>query len=111
MVVAVVAVLAAVGIAWTVWIALDTATPNVSGRLDTYHVVSDTEASFTLSVERRDPSQTASCRVIAQADNFERVGELSIEIPPGDRELVRLDGELRTFRRAVSVSLDGCVIR
>lgn len=106
-----VALLAVAGLAWTVWAGLDMATPPVSGRLDTYQVVSDTDARFTISVQRPDPSQPAMCRVIAQADNFERVGELAVEVPPGDEELVRLEGELRTFRRAVSVSLDGCSVR
>lgn len=106
----VVALLAVAGLSWTVWTGLDMATPAVAGRLDTYDVISDTETRFTLSVERPDPSQAATCRVIAQADNFERVGELSVEIPPGDQQLIRLDVELRTFRRAVSVSLDGCTV-
>lgn len=109
--VVVVALLAAVGLAWTVWAGLDMATPAVSGRVDTYEVVSDTEVLFTLSVERPDPSQPAMCRVIAQAANFERVGELSVEVPPGDVELIRLEGRMRTFRPAVSVSLDGCTVR
>ena len=103
-----IALVAALGIGWVVWVGVDHATPSVSGRLDTFEIVDDTEAEFTLRVERRDLSATAQCRVIAQADNFERVGELMITVTPDQPELVVIHDTIRTFRRATSVSLDGC---
>lgn len=95
-------------VAWVVWVGITMATPAVSGRLNTFRVESDTQVHFTVTVERTDPSRTASCRVIAQAENFERVGEMSVDVPPGTATRVEVEERMRTFRRATSVSLDGC---
>lgn len=100
--------LAVIGVGWVVWVGVDHATPQVSGRLDTYEVVSDDSAHFTLRIERTDLDATANCRVIAQAENFERVGELTFVVGPDEPGLVVIDETIKTFRRAVSVSLDGC---
>lgn len=100
--------LAVIGVGWVVWVGVDHATPQVSGRLDTYEIVDDTKAHFRLRVERTDVTATANCRVIAQSENFERVGELMVVVGPDQPELVVVDETIKTFRRAVSVSLDGC---
>lgn len=104
----VVAVIAVVGLGWLIWAAAAHANPAVSGAVNVWHVASDTEATFTLTVERPDPSVTASCRVIAQASNFETVGEKTITVPGGSDKLVDVRDSLRTIRRATSVSLDSC---
>lgn len=105
---ALVAALAAGFVAWAVWAGFAIATPAVSGRLNTFQIESDSQVHFTLTIERTDPGSKAVCRVIAQADNFERVGEMSVEVPPGTASRVEVEQRMKTFRRATSVSLDGC---
>ncbi|MFX4272479.1 DUF4307 domain-containing protein [Propionibacteriaceae bacterium Y1685] len=106
--IALIAVFAAAAVALVIWIGIDHATPGVEGRINTWTITSDASAEFTLTVDRADPSAAATCRVIAQADNFERVGELAVQVPPGGERLTEVADTLKTFRRATSVSLDGC---
>ena len=73
----IIVVVAAVFVGWVAWAGVGLATPAVSGRINSFEIESDTASAFHLTVERRDPSVTAVCRVIAQADNFERVFDSS----------------------------------
>jgi hypothetical protein len=106
--IAVVAVVAAIGIGWLLWAAYEHARPAVGGDVHVFSIESDQKVTFTLTVQRRDPSVPASCRVIAQAGNFETVGEKTISVPGGKATLVDLPGELRTIRQATSVSVSQC---
>ncbi|MGJ3507560.1 DUF4307 domain-containing protein [Enemella sp. A6] len=102
-------VLAAVSLTWLVITAGRQSQPPVSAQVTTFDIVSDREAKYELTVQRPDPSVEASCTLIAQATNHERVGEiLDLRIPPSEHELVRVRGSIETFRRATSVSLEGC---
>lgn len=104
----IVAVVAAGFLGWLVWAGLFHASPIVSGRVSAYAVLSDTQTTFTLTVQRPDPTVPAHCRVIAQATDFETVGSKTYDIPATDSGLVDLNETLNTFRRATSVSLDSC---
>jgi len=104
----IIVVVAAVFVGWVAWAGVGLATPAVSGRINSFDIESDTASAFHLTVERRDASVTAVCRVIAQADNFERVGELSVEVPPGTSTRIEVNDRIKTFRRPTSISLDGC---
>jgi hypothetical protein len=104
----VVGVVAAVGIGWLLWTAAVHSQPPVSGEVRLWEVVSDDEVSFTLTVDRRDPSQPVSCRVTAQAPNHETVGDKTVEVGPADSRLVDVQDTVRTLRRATTVSLDRC---
>jgi hypothetical protein len=106
--IAVVAAIAAVGIGWLLWAAYVHAQPAVSGAVHVWNVDSDQKVSFTLTVERRDPSVPSSCRVIAQATNFETVGEKTIGIGPARDTVVDVPTSMRTIRRATSVSVGQC---
>ncbi|MFW6597288.1 DUF4307 domain-containing protein [Propionibacteriaceae bacterium Y2011] len=99
---------AALALAWVVWAGLAMATPAVDAQVTRFEVLSDTEARFTATVQRHDTGVAARCRVIAQADNFERVGEVTIELAPGGSELTEVEQTMRTFRRATSLSVDRC---
>nr|WP_156609918.1 DUF4307 domain-containing protein [Auraticoccus cholistanensis] len=107
--VATLAVLAAVVLAWLLWAASSQASPPVSGRVDHY-VISDDRVDVTVSIQRPDPSVAVSCLVVAQAQNFERVGEVRVELGPGTEEQVRREVPVQTFRRAAAASLDGCQV-
>lgn len=104
----VVAVVAAIGIGWLLWAAYEHARPAVSGDVHVFSIDSDQSVSFTLTVQRRDPSVPASCRVIAQAKNFETVGEKTISVPGARTSVVDVPQRMKTIRQATSVSVSQC---
>ena len=61
-----------------------------------------------LTVQRSDPSVVATCRVIAQATDFQPVAEQQVPVPVSSAELVDVTLELTTLRRATSASVSGC---
>lgn len=100
--------LAVLGLAWLGWAASTGANPAVSGRVDGFEVLSTTDMRVELSVERQDPSRAAECFLFAQALSYERVGELTFRVEPGDTPLTRLEVTVRTFKRATAVTLESC---
>lgn len=108
---AVLGLVAAVGLVWLVWAALANARSDVSGQLRLWQIDSDSRATFTLTVDRPDPSVPVSCRVIAQAENFETVGEKTILLGRTRASLIDVHDSMRTLRRATSVSLSRCWTR
>jgi hypothetical protein len=99
---------AAVGLTWLVWAAWEQSRPAVSGQVHLWRIESDSRATFSLTVDRRDPSLPVSCRVIAQAQNFETVGEKTVDIGPTKAKLVAVSDSLRTLRQATSISVSSC---
>ena len=95
-------------ISYVVWVASHRANPPVTGRIDSFQVVSDNEMRATLAVDRPDPSQAAKCFLIVQAVSYDRVGERWIEIPPGTEQVTRVDVSLRTFKRGTAISVESC---
>lgn len=108
LVIVAVSLVAAVGLGWLIWAAAVHSQPAVSGAVHVWKVASDSSVTFTLTVERPDPSVAATCRVIAQATNFETVGEKTINVAAGSNRLTDVHDSLRTIRRATSVSLSSC---
>lgn len=100
--------LAAVGLGWLIWAATIGANPAVSGRITAFEVLSTTQTHATLLVQRPDPAVPATCLVVAQATNYERVAELNVDVPSGTEQIVMIDIQLRTFKQATSVWLDRC---
>ena len=94
--------------AWIGWVAMDGATPPVAARVDTFEVVSDTEVTVTVTLEREDPALAARCLLFVQAVSYERVGELQVEVPADGQPVTRQDLTVRTFKRGTSASLEGC---
>ena len=108
--VALVAVVAAAGLVWLIWAALFHATPAVASQMSGFRVVSDTEIVVTLTVDRRDPAQPVSCRVVAQDKDFAPVGEQQVEVPGATARVVNTEVRLVTLRRAVTATVTGCEI-
>lgn len=99
--------LATAGAAWLVWAGLHGATA-VTGRVDAFTVQSDSQIDVTLTIDRPDPSRGAQCQLYAQAVTYDRVGELTLTVPPGGEQLTRQHIELRTFKRATTAVIDSC---
>lgn len=104
-----VGLLTVAALTWLIWTATVRSNPPVSGQVATYTVVSDTQLDLTLTVDRPDPSLPVVCTVFAQAENFERVAELPVEVGASEHRVVDVPVSLTTFRRATSASLDRCV--
>ena len=101
-------VLAMVGVAWLVWAGGHGATGVVTARVDAFSVRSDSLIDVTVTIERPDPSRGAECRLYAQAVSYDRVGELTVTVPPGGEALTRREIPLRTFKRATTAVIDSC---
>ncbi|MDQ3628332.1 MAG: DUF4307 domain-containing protein [Actinomycetota bacterium] len=105
--VAIVCVVAGLGVGWVVWAAADNADRPVNAELQSYEVTGDTTTEVTLVMDRRG-SKALECVVYAQAADHSTVGELVIEIPPGDPGRLTITDTITTQRRAVNGVLRDC---
>lgn len=101
-------VLAVAGVAWLVWAGGHGAIEAVTARVDSFVVRSDAQIDVTVTIDRPDPSRGATCQLYAQAVTYDRVGELTVTVPPGGERLTRQQIELRTFKRATTAVIDSC---
>jgi len=101
---------AVLGLTWLVWTALLHSRPMVAAQVVTFRIDSDTSVSATISVERRDPSVPVTCRVLAQAADFQPVGEQQVSIAASSDRLVDVNLMLTTLRRATAVVVKGCIV-
>jgi hypothetical protein len=99
-----------IALTWLVWTALLHSRPAVDAQVLTFRIDSDTSVSATISVERRDPSAPVTCRVLAQAVDFQPVGEEEVSIAPSSDRLVGVSLTLTTLRRATAVVVKGCTV-
>lgn len=104
----IVAVLAAVLLSWTLWTAWLHAEPDVSGQVPSFTFPSDHVAELTLTVQRRDPSIPATCRVIVQSTNHATVGQKDISVSGNGIKLANVTDTIRTLQRGTSVSVTEC---
>ena len=109
-VVVLVAVGAAVGLGWLIWAGLVNATPAVAGQVSGFQVVSDTEIVVTLTVDRRDPAQPVTCRVLASGQDFAPVGEQQVEVPGARARVMNTEVRLVTLRRALTATVEDCQV-
>ncbi len=105
--VAVASVIAVLGVAWVVWAAADSSDQPVNAELQSYEVTGDTTTEVTLVLDRRG-SERLECVVYAQAEDHSTVGELVIDVPPGDPGRLRITDTIITQRRAVNGVLREC---
>ncbi|MFV0428961.1 MAG: DUF4307 domain-containing protein [Arachnia sp.] len=103
-----VVLLAAVAI--VVWAGIVNSNPPVAAMVRSFDVTSPEATSAEIVIQRSDPSQAAECFVYAQAVSFERVGEMTLEVPPGEKELTVVTIEVKTVKEATSLSVTDCRI-
>ena len=99
----------AVALAWLIWAALFHSRPVVASQVSAFTVVSDTAIDVTLTVDRRDPAQPVTCRVLAQAADFSPVGEQQVAVPGTSARVVNQKLTLVTLRRAATATVEGCI--
>ena len=95
---------------WLVWTALLHSRPVVAGEVVTFRIDSDTSIAATISVERRDPSLPVTCRVLAQAADFQPVGEQLVPVAASSDHVVNASVVLTTLRRATAVVVRDCTV-
>jgi Domain of unknown function (DUF4307) len=98
------------GMTWLVWTALQHSRPAVAAYVQAFRIDSDTAVAVTITVERRNPSVPATCRVLAQAVDFQPVGEQQVTIAASTDPLVDVSLVLTTLRRATAVVVKGCSV-
>lgn len=104
-------VLALIGaVALVAWSGLIRSNPDVVAMVRSFDVQSAELTVAEIVVQRSDPQQAAECTVFAQAVSYERVAELTVEVPPSDEELYDLYVDVATIKEATSVSVEGCRI-
>ena len=84
--------------------------PAVAAQVVTFRIDSDTSVSATISVERRDPSLPATCRMLAQAADHQPVGEQQVPVAASANRVVEADLMFATLRRAAVVVVKGCTV-
>lgn len=82
--------------------------PPVVAMVRSFEVLNPSEIKPQLVVQRKDPATPARCRVYAQAETFETVGETIAAIPPGDDLLTTFTLRLSTVKEATTVKVDWC---
>ena len=107
LVIAGVAALALVGLAWLVWVMLFHGRPQVTSEMVGYDVAGQHATVARFTVVRRDAGVSASCLLRAYAADHSVVGELTVPVRSGPT-VSTLSARVRTEREATGVDLVGC---
>ena len=107
LVIGVLAVVVAAGLAWLIWAAVVGSNPPVTSRLLGFEVTSPTAAKATIQVDRTK-SVEANCRLQAKAADFSIVGEVTLTVSANSPRHQTLPVTVTTQRAATSVVLIGC---
>jgi hypothetical protein len=102
------AVLFALALWWLVATALHHARPVAAAKVSAYTVQSNTRMAVTMTVDRHDPSVAVTCRLVAQAQDYQIVGERAVQVPSSTVRLVNVNVDLVTLRRATTATVKGC---
>ena len=97
-------------VTWLIWTALRHSQAVAAADVQAYTITSDTAVSVTISVQRPDPSIPVTCRVLAQAADFQPVGEQQVPIAASPHQIVDVNLVLTTLRRASAVVIKGCTV-
>lgn len=99
-----------IGLTWLVWTALLHSRPIAAGHIESFEITSDSSVLVTIAVERRDPSVPVTCRVLAQALDFQPVGERQVPVAAASVRVVEVTAAFTTLRRATAVVVKGCTV-
>lgn len=106
--VGIVAAVAAVFLGWLIWAATVHANPVVSAQVPAYRVVSDSRIDVTVTIDRPDPSVKVICRISAQAEDFQPVGEVNLPVEATADRVVNAKVSITTLRRATTAVVREC---
>lgn len=97
-------------IGWLIWVGMDESRPDVAAQVHGFSVVDENRIEVTLMVDRKDPQQHALCTIVAQSEDFERVGELLATIPTGESRTTKSTYTVRTINRATTAIVQNCQV-
>jgi hypothetical protein len=100
----IVAVAAALALAWLAWAAFVEATPKVHSQLVSWQVVDAHSATARVDVSISDGTTHPTCTLQALDSDHSIVGQLRFTPKDGTNQVT-----VRTARTATSVSLPGCI--
>lgn len=100
------AVLGAIGL--VIATGLTRSNPPVAGMVRSFEVVSPSEITAELVIQRETPADAVECRLFAQAPSYETVAEDVVRVEPGTEHLTTVNVSLQTVKEATSISLDAC---
>ena len=106
--IAIIAVVSVGSLSWLIWTALVHAEPVVSAKVAAYTVVSDSRIDATVIIDRPDPSIPVVCRVSAQAEDFQPVGEVNLPVEATAEGVVNTTISITTVRRATTAVIREC---
>lgn len=92
---------------WLGWAAWHHSHPDVSGRLQSFDVVSEHQVSLVLDI-KRSGDFAVECVVRAQSEDHGIVGETTLAVEAGPEHEVSLTPTMRTDRAATTAVLLGC---
>ena len=108
LVIAGIAALAVVGLAWLLWaVSFHGRSPQVTSQMVGFRIDGQHSAVARYTVVRRDASVRTSCLLRAYADDHSVVGELTVPVASA-AQAVTLSSTVRTERRATTLDLVGC---
>lgn len=102
--------LAALLVIWTTWAGLNHANTGITGELQGYVVVSDSQVDVTINIYRPTPSKPATCLVIAQALSGQVVGQVELDVPASTERNIQVKTTVRTVDEAITAVLQGCTL-
>ena len=94
----------------TVISAWHNSTPPVEAMVRSFSVDSPSHATVELVVQRSDPSKPAQCKLVAQAESYEEVGETTVDVPAAGDKLKAYTFTVATVKKPVAVDQRGCTI-
>jgi hypothetical protein len=105
--IAAVASVAVLLLAWLIWAALHDARTSVTGDVTSFSVVSAHEIAVTITVRRPDGNLVV-CTVEARASDHGLVAAQDVTVPAGQSGSVQVDADIRTDREATSADVTAC---
>lgn len=98
---------AVVALGWLLWVAWTHSTPDVTGELRSFSVVSAHQIDVLIDI-RRTEGDAVTCLLKAQAADHSIVAEDEIEVPAGAAGTLVFEASIETEREATTATVSDC---
>jgi len=103
------AIVAVIGLSWTLWAALSHSQPELRSTLYSFAVTGDREITMKYAIDRRDPDATVICTLISIDIDKNIVGQIDDQIKGGESKVERIIA-IPARIAPVSARIAGCRI-
>lgn len=83
------AIFAVIGLAWTLWAALDHSQPELRSTLYSFSITGEREITMRYGIERRDPQAVVICTLLTLDIDKNVVGQIDDQIDSGEKKVIR----------------------